>query len=82
MIQNQEQELREVVSGLDGFRTRLLDLEKSFPEPPEQDVEKDLEAVDLPTELRAILRCVVQDLLGPAIKDLETALSLDPAPRA
>lgn len=67
-------ELREIAKELDTIRRRLLDLHDSLPPATLEAVmfagEEDL---DVTTEVRTIIECVVQDSIQPAIRDLEAA---------
>jgi hypothetical protein len=66
--------LRQIAKELDTIRRRLLDLHESLPPASLETVmlagEEDL---DVTTEVRTIIECVVQDSIQPAIRDLEAA---------
>jgi hypothetical protein len=69
-----QEEIRQIAKELDTIRRRLLDLHESLPPAPLEAVmfagEEDL---DVTTEVRTIIECVVQDSIQPAIRDLEAA---------
>jgi hypothetical protein len=69
-----QEELRRIAKELDTIRRRLLDLHESLPPATLEAVmfagEEDL---DVTTEVRTIIECVVQDSIQPAIRDLEAA---------
>ena len=65
------EKLQEITGDLAMIRSRLLELGARLPESSESwcppGVQKDLDAA---IELRAIIHCVVEDSVGPAIADL------------
>lgn len=69
-----QEELRQIAKEMDGIRRRLLDLHESLPPATLEAVmfagEEDL---DVTTEVRTVIECVVQDSIQPAIRDLEAA---------
>ena len=66
-------ELREIVTGLELIRSRLLEILETLPKPP-GDVENE-EEMDVATEVRSVIECVLTDNIRPAIRDLRTAAS-------
>jgi len=72
------QQLQEVAGDLATIRSRLLDLAAALPESPtESDLPPGAEdEVDAPTELRAVIRCVLEDSIRPAIDDLWGAAAM------
>jgi len=66
--------VREIAKELDTIRRKLLNLHDSLPPATLEAVmfagEEDL---DVTTEVRTIIECVVQDSIQPAIRDLEAA---------
>lgn len=74
-----QQEIRQIAKELGAIRRRLLALHKSLPPATLEAVmfagEEDL---DVTTEVRTVIECVVQDSLQPAIRDLEAAAEYQP----
>lgn len=71
--------LREIAKELSTIRRRLMELHESLPPASLEAVmfagEEDL---DVTTEVRTIIECVVQDSILPAIRDLDAAASYRP----
>jgi hypothetical protein len=69
-----QEEIRQIAKELGAIRRRLLNLHKSLPPATLEALmfagEEDL---DVTTEVRTIIECVVQDSIQPAIRDLEAA---------
>jgi hypothetical protein len=66
-----EQVAAEVVA-LEAVRVRLLGIRASLPElPAENAVQADLDEVELVTEIRSVIGCVLEDSIEPAIRDLQ-----------
>ena len=69
-----QEEVRQIAKELGAIRRRLLELHESLPPATLEAVmfagEEDL---DVTTEVRTIIECVVQDSIQPAIRDLEAA---------
>jgi hypothetical protein len=66
-------QLEDVVRELEAVRARLLGLVGSLPESPAERGFRDLEETDDTTELRSVIRCVLEDMIRPAIADLREA---------
>ena len=66
------EQLREITGELATLKSRLLQIVDSLPEP----VTEDLLLLDTATEIRAIISCVIEDSLRPAIDDLWGASNL------
>jgi hypothetical protein len=66
-------ELREIVTELELIRSRLLEVVETLPKPPGE-VENEDE-MDVATEVRSVIECVLTDNIRPAIRDLRTAAS-------
>lgn len=65
-------ELREVVKELKAIRLRLESVRASLPVPAHESLRLlDEEEMDLSTEIRSVVECVLNDSLQPAIRDLE-----------
>ena len=60
------EQLREITGDLATIKARLLQVADSLPEPATED----LLVPDAAAELRAIIRCVIQESIRPAIDDL------------
>jgi len=70
-------QLREIVRDLTAIQFRLLGVQASLPPAPEEIVRQlDVEAMETSTEIRTIVQCVLEDFLGPAIRDLGNAAAL------
>lgn len=67
-------ELEQLAREMEAIRRRLLKLHGSLPVSPREDVmllgEED---PDFPTEVRAVIECLVNDRIVPAIQDLKEA---------
>jgi hypothetical protein len=72
-------ELRGIVGDLDAIRARLEEIHARLPVPPEETAmlmgEKEL---DVATEIRSVIECVLTDSLRPTIRDLAAAASYRP----
>jgi hypothetical protein len=64
-------ELRKIVTELELLRSRLLEIVETLPKPP-GDVE-DEDEMDVATEVRSVIECVLTDNIRPAIRDLRAA---------
>jgi hypothetical protein len=71
--------LLQIVAELKAMRTRLREVVAILPAPPEGGRETDAEEMDLATEVRSVVDCVLQDSLGPALRDLQAVADLLPA---
>jgi hypothetical protein len=71
------EQLREVVGDLESIRFRLLGVQASLPEPAADGTVRgfveDIEEMDLLTEIRSVIGCVLNDCMAPAIGDLRAA---------
>jgi hypothetical protein len=72
-------ELQRIVEVLEAIRYRLLDLHAKLPVSAEETAmllgEKEM---DVATEVRSIIECVLNDSIQPAIRDLAVAASYRP----
>jgi hypothetical protein len=72
-------ELRGLVVELESVRSRLVAIHARLPVPPEETAmlvgEKEM---DVSTEVRSVIECVLNDCLEPAIRDLAAATSYRP----
>jgi hypothetical protein len=68
-------ELLQIVAELKAMKTRLLEVIAVLPEPA-GDPEAEAEEMDLTTEIRSVVACVLQDSLGPAARDLQAVTGL------
>jgi hypothetical protein len=64
-------ELRKIVGELESLRFRLSEIVETLPKPPEY--AENEEEMDVATEVRSVIECVLTDNIGPAIRDLRTA---------
>lgn len=67
-------ELRTVVEGLKSNRERLRALQEKLPVSPSRG-EDDMDSMDVVTELRSVIDCVLADSIDPAIRDLLAAVA-------
>jgi hypothetical protein len=78
-----QEQLWEIVGELEAIRFRLLGVQASLTEPAADstlpDFVEDIEAMDLPLEIRSVIGCVLNDCVAPAIRDLQDVASL-PSP--
>ena len=66
--------LRQIAKELQNIRRRLMDLHESLPAASlEMLMFAGEEELDVTTEVRTIIECVVEDSIKPAIRDLEAA---------
>ncbi len=74
------EQLREIVGDLESIRFRLLGVQASLPEPAAEATVRgfveDIEEMDLRTEIRSVIGCVLNDCVVPAIGDLREAAAL------
>jgi hypothetical protein len=75
-----QEQLWEIVDELKALSFRLMGVQASLPEPAAdgtpQGIVNDLERMDLRTELRSVIGCVLNDCVAPAIRDLRDAAAL------
>jgi hypothetical protein len=75
-------ELRGFVVELEAFRSRLLEIHARLPVPPQETAMLEGEAeMDVSTEVRSVIECVLADRIEPAIQDLAAAASYRPGER-
>lgn len=81
-----QEELKRIVEELEAIQARLTGLHESLPvSPGETAMLEGEEEMDVATEMRSIIECVLNDGIQPAIRDLATAASagrrrMTPAP--
>jgi hypothetical protein len=69
-------ELRRIVEELEAIRARLAELHERLPVPPQETAMLlGEEEMDVATEVRSVIECVLNDSLRPAIRDLAAAAS-------
>ena len=67
-------QLQEIAAGLEVAQARLRTLHASLPISPLEPVMLvGEEEMDVATEMRSVIECVLNDSLGPAIRDLRAA---------
>ena len=72
-------ELERIVEELDAIRFRLVDIHAKLPvSPDETAMLLGEEEMDVATEVRSIIECVLSDSIQPAIRDLAAAASFRP----
>jgi hypothetical protein len=73
-------ELEEIGEALEAVAARLTALKGRLPVPPTEGLMLlGEEEMDVSTEVRAVVECVLNDSLFPAIRDLRTAAAYRPA---
>jgi hypothetical protein len=71
--------LRQIVEELDAARARLEEIHARLPVPAEEAAMLAGEAeMDFATEVRSVIECILNDSLGPAIRDLAAVASYRP----
>jgi hypothetical protein len=81
-IEAAQAQLREIVRDLEAVKLRLVGVKESLPEldaGPEA-VAADLETLDVRTEIRSVIECVLNDWMAPAIADLREMAALPASP--
>ncbi len=66
--------VRRVVDQIETVCCELLGIESRLPEPPGERVRLE-EVSGAATDLRTVIRCVLEDSLRPALRDLQEALA-------
>ncbi len=79
-IEAAQQQLREVAGELEAVKFRLLGVLASLPESAAESTARglleDVETMDVRTEIRAVIGCVLNDFVALAIEDLREAAAL------
>jgi hypothetical protein len=74
-----QSELQRIVEELEAIRVRLMDIHAKLPVPPEEiAMLLGEEEMDVSTEVRSIIECVLNDSIQPAIRDLAAAAAYRP----
>lgn len=74
-----QEEIRRIARDLETIRTRLLEVHEDLPAPPREDPMVDeTEEMDVATEVRSVIECVLADSIRPAIRDLQAAAEYRP----
>jgi len=75
-------QLREIVRDLEAAKLRLVSVKESLPEPDAgpEDAAADLETLDVRTEIRSVIECVLNDWMAPTIADLREMAALPASP--
>jgi len=69
-----QEEIRRIARDLETIRTRLLEVHEDLSPPPREDAAADdVDEMDVTTEVRSVIECVLADSLRPAIRDLHAA---------
>lgn len=72
-----QEELRRIVEELKSTGTRLRAVHQSVAAPAEDEATQDAaDEMDLATEIRTVIDCVLADNLEPAIRDLQAVSAL------
>jgi hypothetical protein len=76
LLSSAQEQLKRLAADLDVLRLQMLGIQSSLPEhPAESSPLVDLETMDPATELRTVIDCVINDYIGPAIRDLRDAVA-------
>ena len=68
-----ETQLREIADALEAIRFRLLGVQASLPASSlEHDPLREEDEMDTATEIRAVVGCVLEDRIEPALQELRT----------
>ena len=81
-VQEAQEYLRSTAGKLKEMRGGLLAVREMLPASEEEVSPNDLRTdkdPDPPTEIRAVIACVIQDCLDPLIRDLLTAADYEPS---
>jgi hypothetical protein len=66
-----EAQLREIADALEALRFRLLGVQASLPPSSlERDPLREVDEMDTATEIRAVVGCVLEDRIEPALQEL------------
>ena len=69
-------QLRKIAAELETIRFRLLGVQSTLPEPVAEKVRLlDVDSLDAGAEIRTLIGCVLEDRIGPALRDLQAAVS-------
>ncbi|MGC2238952.1 MAG: hypothetical protein WA584_22550 [Pyrinomonadaceae bacterium] len=69
-----EAQLGEIANALEAIRFRLLGVQASLPASPlERDPLRDEDEMDTASQLRALVGCVLEDRIEPALRELRRA---------
>ncbi len=81
-VEAAQAQLREIVRDLEAVKLRRVGVKESLPEldaGPEA-IAADLEKLDVRTEIRSVIECVLNDWMAPAIADLRRWRRFRPPP--
>jgi uncharacterized protein (DUF1501 family) len=67
---------------LEGLQALMQDTRASLPTPADLADMEDIEELDPATEIRAVIDCVLEDWIGPAIRDVRAVIETEPAERS
>lgn len=68
--------LGKVADQLESIQLTMRGIESSFPETVEEATRLlDIETMDPATEIRAVIACVLNDYIGPALRDIRDVLA-------
>lgn len=75
-----EAQLGEIADALEAIRFRLLGVQASLPASPlERDPLREEDEMDSATRIRALVGCVLEDRIEPALLELRAAGASEPA---
>lgn len=74
-----QEEIRRIARDLETIRTRLLEVHEDLPALSREGTAADeTEEMDVTTEVRSVIECVLADSIRPAIRDLHAAAEYRP----
>ncbi len=67
-----QEELQKIAAELETIQTRLQEVHAALPEPPGEGAQEDQDEgeMDVATEVRSVIECVLNDWIRSAIRDL------------
>jgi hypothetical protein len=75
-LRTTREHLRRLAGELEAIQLQMLGIQSALPEPPAEAFRLlDVETMDPVTAVRTVVACVVNDYIGPAIRDLRNALA-------
>jgi predicted trehalose synthase len=76
-----QEALLEIAEQVEAIGRRLRETHTSLPIPPNEDLMLlGEDEMDVSTEIRSVIECVLADSIGPAVRDLRAAATYKPVP--
>ena len=77
-----QRQLHKVEDTLETLQLTMLGIQGTLPEPAAEPVRlMDVEGMDAAMELRAVIGCLLNDYIGPVLRDLRKALAVTESER-